>query len=511
MNKSQILNIKSFQESKFLKIWLIYSFIAFLSFIVQYQNYLTLDALLIDQGAALKANYLISNGFLPSVDFTYIYGLLPLVLGKVWLGIFGSSLQSFFAWLLVSQIICCAILARITIIANLTNSGIIFISSSVLFFCLWGGQYSFTHSLEPVFILLALSEHLLGKKGNALTFLVFGYFTKPSMSLVYAGLIFILFASDLIQAKTNIKKVSREILPVILAVIFLVVSLSIIFSIDSVIASVLAPIKGAAVYKAYDYGLFGVGGRFLYFSGVRIGYYIGTPAGFWIVLTFTIFITALFFLFRIFSLKQDIHSNHVVKVIICIAVSHAIFIVRFFGHPASWSYYCYLLIVGIALLGSKNITISKILVKNLLIFLTIIMLVPTYVHLLGAYKAWANSNQSTLTMGLNSAPELKKEFEEVLGYCQTKKVFVLGEATGGMDVSFPKCKSPDAWWLLKGIYNQKETERIGNQISQSSIVVLYAHSGDDRIIEHLLISYRGQLESFKSEKKGKYFEFLVRK
>lgn len=44
-----------------------------------------------DGGANLTVQYLMSRGLVPSVDFGYHYGLLPLLMGKLWFWLFGLS------------------------------------------------------------------------------------------------------------------------------------------------------------------------------------------------------------------------------------------------------------------------------------------------------------------------------------------------------------------------------------------------------------------------------------
>jgi hypothetical protein len=511
MNDSVLHKIKSFQINKFLKIWLLFSCISLLSYLAYYPSYLEFENLFLDPGAGFKANELISNGYSPAVDFTYYYGLLPLVLGKVLFSVFGNNPQAFFFSVPIIWLLSSLSLARVVILANIGKTGIIFLAVSIPFFTFHINSASITHALEPVFILWALAEHLSGKRGNALAVLVLGYFTKPSMSFIYAVLILGLYANDLLKGKTNFYKVGREILPALLVTTSLLISLSIMFGIIPLTESILAPIKGAAIYKAYNYGLFGIGRSFIYFSGARLGYYLGSPSGFWIISTIILFVAVVFFLYKIFILNQNIFKNAVTEVIFCTATLHLIFIVRLFGNSWSWIFYSYLLTIGIALLDSKYLEIGKNKIRNLFICLTLLLLFGYYFQLSNSYKAWANFNPSLLTMGLNSTVELKKEFAEVLNYCQTKKVFILGEATGAIDVFFPKCKSPDAWMLLNGAYSQREHERVSSQIAQSDFIALYTPSFFDKFPEHILISYRQELEKFKSQKKGKYFEFLIRK
>src|SRR5271155_1164674 len=44
-----------------------------------------------DTGENLTAQYLISHGYRPTIDFFYHYGLMPLLFGRVWFSIFGLT------------------------------------------------------------------------------------------------------------------------------------------------------------------------------------------------------------------------------------------------------------------------------------------------------------------------------------------------------------------------------------------------------------------------------------
>src|SRR5438128_2337489 len=44
-----------------------------------------------DPGAVLRADHLVADGLRPGVDFSYLYGLLPLALGRGWFLCFGRT------------------------------------------------------------------------------------------------------------------------------------------------------------------------------------------------------------------------------------------------------------------------------------------------------------------------------------------------------------------------------------------------------------------------------------
>src|SRR5262245_1910812 len=58
-------------------------------------NEMFLRFVAMDSGAELAIQDMISRGSRPGVDFGYPYGLLPLLIGRAWYGLAGSTPRSF--------------------------------------------------------------------------------------------------------------------------------------------------------------------------------------------------------------------------------------------------------------------------------------------------------------------------------------------------------------------------------------------------------------------------------
>jgi hypothetical protein len=503
MNHFSFFEIKSLKESKFLKIWLIFTVLSIAGYLIRYpQLEAQFENIFRDLGANLKADLLVTKGYAPSIDFNYLYGLLSLAIGRVWFSIFGRSLQAFYAFVLVCYVFSSAALARVAVIANLRKSGIIFLAISVPSFSFYASQFTFNTSLEPIFILFAISEHLAGRRGNALVFLVFSFFIKSSMSLVYFLLLIGLYIVDLIKGETNISKIFSEIKPVLISLAAVLTFLTIVFGFPTIVSSTLSPISGKAHYEAMNYGIFGVGKRFLYFPQTR--YYIGHP-GVWIISTLTLST----FLYSILIFKRNSLNNQIVEVQCSIALLYIIFLFYFFPGYWGWAMYSYLLSVGMALMTSKD---NEYRFDWLIVILTIILLFNYYPNVSTSFRLWSSFKSSPSLPFLVSNDRLDREFAKVLSYCKTKKTLIFSPAAGGVDVLFPECRSPDAWWLLKGLYNTREVERINNQISESEIVILpQSYYQNTFYVDFYVDTYEGKLSEFESFDRGKYFDFLRRK
>jgi hypothetical protein len=48
-----------------------------------------------DDGSNLTIQYLMGHGLMPLKDLGYHYGLLPLVVGRIWFGLFGANAQAY--------------------------------------------------------------------------------------------------------------------------------------------------------------------------------------------------------------------------------------------------------------------------------------------------------------------------------------------------------------------------------------------------------------------------------
>jgi hypothetical protein len=120
-----------------------------------------------DTGANLTVQYLINHGYRPGVDFEYPYGLLPLWLGRLWLGIFGLSLFAYVALVPIFDLL--IVLRFIRLAANLRLN-----LAGILIILLTAAQTITTsfpnlcHGMERIFLLQALADQAGGNRRRAL-------------------------------------------------------------------------------------------------------------------------------------------------------------------------------------------------------------------------------------------------------------------------------------------------------------------------------------------------------
>src|SRR4051794_22254967 len=56
-----------------------------------------------DAGATLTLDRLVADGQRPGVDFVYLYGLLPIAVGRAWFAVWGATPYAFAAGTLVAM------------------------------------------------------------------------------------------------------------------------------------------------------------------------------------------------------------------------------------------------------------------------------------------------------------------------------------------------------------------------------------------------------------------------
>src|SRR5277367_4982056 len=66
-----------------------------------------------DNGANLTLQYLVSHGLTPAIDFGYHYGLLPILIGRIWFAMAGHTPVAYQAFTIACGLAIAAAIARI--------------------------------------------------------------------------------------------------------------------------------------------------------------------------------------------------------------------------------------------------------------------------------------------------------------------------------------------------------------------------------------------------------------
>jgi len=461
--------------------------------------------LFFDTGASLKADYLISEGYQPAVDFRYGYGLIPLITGRIWYAIFSRTPYTFFLLVLILKIFSVAVLAKIAIQAKLKFLGIFFLALTIPFAFSNEQLYSLTHVIEPLLICLAISEHIAGRKRNVLFILIFGWFTKPSMSIVYIFFILILYFLDLLKRKTRFSKISLELLlsGIVFSGLFLMMSY--VFSLSSTI-NTLIPLSYAKVYRE-NLGFFKEGKDFWMPRGAKITYYLSTLTGFWIILTLLLIVSVTYLYYKKINRKLDNKINQLTEVQLTILYLHLSFIFFFYGIQSSWGYYSYLLTIGVSFLASQNFSELKSLRTALLAILIVFAIMGYKFSMINNISKWQISKPQESIVNLWSSQQEKDAFTKLLDSCKTQNTLVY--SVGALDLFFPSCHMPETFYPIDiDFLSNTEWLRISKQFDEAQQVVFVGKFSDISTIKN--IEFKNKFTQFKIDHKDKLFTYFKR-
>ena len=212
-----------------------------------------------DSGGELAIQDLMRRGYQPSIDFGYLYGLLPLLIGRVWYGLAGLTTEAFRV-----EVIACAVLtawgmARFAASARISVVGFALIAAAIpdLLLVTYIGL---VQSLEQALLVNALAEQASGRRGISLALLATCCFVKPSLAVVQGFLVVIAMTVSLRQ--TDHRTYIRTLLPALLTAGVLITILVANFGPVPFYRTIL-PTTGMAVYRLGGFGFFqGIGHDF---------------------------------------------------------------------------------------------------------------------------------------------------------------------------------------------------------------------------------------------------------
>ena len=162
---------------------------------------------------------MVSHGDLPTIDFGYNYGLLPILVGHWWFAVFGSSAVGYQVGM-----VACNVLAAIGIAAVLTalNVGLVGVILTILTlgFAVQSTYPNLSQALEAVLLITAIAQQSRGANSAALVFGLIGILAKPAMGYPYSLLLIVIIAGQLVRAGSSAEVWIKSFAP---AVIFFLV------------------------------------------------------------------------------------------------------------------------------------------------------------------------------------------------------------------------------------------------------------------------------------------------
>ena len=451
-----------------------------------------------DWGAYLVAHYLTQQGKLPVTDFGWQYGLLPLLLQELWFHVLPAGPASF---LILS--FPCALVTTLAIgrFANQESraSGYALVIASLPFVVGFG---DLSHYLEPTLLSVGLLLQAQRKRERSLAFATAACFTKPSMGYLYGLIVLSLIVADLKrQGRLKVTSLASALAPAAGTGLVLTVLLVAAFGWIPLISSLL-PLTGARNYRLLHYGL-GALLKLIDLPGLRLGYYIGTPVTF--LVCATLYITASVAVVGWRALRDKTHAPGNYEIVFTCTLLHLGFLGFFYGSPASWFNYVYILVMGVVATDAWTRINSRIVTG-----LCVIATIANYSVFAASVEAWKTMQRSPVTAGLYASPSESKEWNYVASMVSKDKP-VLYTWAGGAEVLFPWLPKPLGAFIEPGEATDSEIQHKVEQLRSAKTIIIPNIPG----IGSPLTNWQGPefktvLDNTKVVFRGNYFEVYER-
>ncbi|MGA7869544.1 MAG: hypothetical protein WCA22_01470 [Candidatus Binatus sp.] len=447
-----------------------------------------------DTGANLTQQYLIRQGLRPTVDFAYIYGLLTLLAGRIWFGVFGLSPEACIAAVPVADLLLIWALVRLAKALKLNLVGI-FILALTAPLTIPSNYLHLTHIVEPVLLGHALAYQARGNRGAALALATACVFVKPSMAYLY-GLILLAFVlSDGLRRHALWQVLQQAIRPPAIAGLGIAAILVAFFGVLPVLNSTF-PLGGIKIYSEGHFGFFQSGRLFWSPPGTSWLYYVTNVAGPWLTATLLLAGAGAVAGYRLLiGTGLQTTRARAEEIVLTCALLQLGFICMFFGNQYSWTYYFYVLAIGLAAatvlsvpwkylvalvaVSFPLVKVNKLLVERFVMPGTASAAVsPKISPLFDAsqgngftYRLWSSSAPDPQTAGLWSTSQERAEWSEVLAKIRGHRTVLL-EWFGCGDLLFPEFSPPVTALLAPGASSIGDVNRKLAQLRSASMIVI---------------------------------------
>jgi hypothetical protein len=472
-----------------------------------------------DSGAFLVTHYLLQQGHHPFTYFGWQYGLLPLLIQELGFRLLGASPASFLCLSVPCFVTVALVMGRIALLEGGTAARVLLIFSLPLILAF---EPDLPHALEPALLSWGLLSQAKAKQGQALALSTAACFTKPSMGYLF-GLILLVCAFRhwhlrlLLAAGGQLADASgkserrahvnggplRTLIPAICTALGLILLLSMVFGLQPVLRSLL-PVSGARAYHALHFGWRGTARELLYFPGVKLGYYLGTPVGFWSCATLYLIVAAAALVCG--AVKKNGFGGVKYESVLTCAVLHLGFIALFFGSPASWTYYAYVLIAGI--IATET---TWAFAPGPITALCVLAVLANYTWFGSALKAWRTMQRSSATAGLFVSPAERNEWTKISSATEHLHPALLMQL-GGAQVLFGWLSKPTGAFMIPGVASDAEVKRETLLLgSAGAVIIPTIPDFRESPVKWKGPEFRNALAGATAVFKGTYFEVYERR
>jgi hypothetical protein len=435
-----------------------------------------------DEGAWLHVDQLVAAGQTPTIDLSYSYGMLPLMLSRVWMTVFGHTPWSYLGFLTM-----CNLLAVWGIAATLQAAGVswrrLAAACVLLPLAIMPNNYSLMHPLEMLLLIWALAHQARGRYGVALVFAVAAVFTKPSMAYVLGLLLLILgflYRSWRANGQTQglqslgLRQRLRNFWPILIpptvAALGLLALSILAFGFRPALANII-PLDAERAYRRMDFGIFHAGREFWLYNGKGQGaveiarHYLFTPALFWILASLGLWVLGGRALLRLAKRRGAEAARASDPLLLTLALLHGAFVFGFYAWEGSWTYYSYLLVLGlvIGLRGHRQ----TVILRGLLV-VAALGLTERYA---AAFGRWFGMTRAPEVGGLFVYKDVLEEAREVRKLAQEHQGLFL--VNGALPMIWPEAQTPACWFLSPGMLTPKETAALQAQMDHAGVIIIY--------------------------------------
>ena len=430
---------------------------------LRFQRYL-----LFDHGANLWVQHLLDQGLRPGVDFGYQYGVLPLLVGRAWSWCFGLNPWSYQALATVLNIgLVLALVRGLEAVRAPFEARVLTVCGVP--FTVPVTAFSLNHGVEAVLLAHAFSEHLRGRHDRALALCTAAVFAKPALAYPYGLLVLIRLAAQAAQgsSRTGVASFERSLRPAIVTGLGLAGVLAAWFGPVSLLRTIV-PVSAVRIYDQYRCGFFtGLGRNFWRPPAATVHYYLTNVAGYWLVASVLLLVAGLVATWRIVQRQRVRRTWRTTDECVVVAAAlHLTFVSTMFAGDWSWSYYAYLLLMGLVAAWRLGRFF-----RSSLLALAILAALGCQTQFAAGLLAWSHTRATASTAGLWETNEYRAEWERVRSSTRDHHSMILVFA-GAAPLWFSEFEGLPTFHLARGVVLPLELQRDIARIEAAERVVI---------------------------------------
>ncbi len=462
-------------------------FLTALNFIRQLPEVHSLDAFVFgDPGFALSVDAMLDEGREPTEDFAYFYGLLGVVIDRVWFAGIGRTAFADTALLALCNLLLALGLVRFARAIDLPRSVWWLLLAGVPVAIMPMRYTSPTHAIDAALLVHALAFQARGNRRAAFVLVVIGVLVKSALASVYAtGLLGLILLGPR-QEPTGWRQRARELIPGAVVGLVLTGLLMVRFGWGPVVCT-LFPIAGAKTYAGERFGFFfGIGRQFWLRTPFDPVYYLFGPAGFWLLAS-AVMLTGVP---QLIQARRDPRA----QAILTVAALHLAFVFFLFGHDLSWLYYSFLPVLGACgVVGQWEA--AGTCPRWLRVGLPVIVVCGCVGFAVHGWTIWKDTICTEATGGLFARPADAEAWGRVRGLGRHERVLVFTPSGAGR-VLFPEVDSIRSSALLPAVATPTEVNALLARLWTADAVVV--HPVTRPMFDHWP-PFKDELEAFEDD------------